>query len=100
MTQSFQLGSDGFIWFMAVVVDRADPLKVGRCKVRIFGYHNFDLKVQSTQDLPWAYPLNPITASQGLADFKEGDWVVGFFFDGKLAQKPIIIGVLPAIAQT
>ena len=32
---------DGFIWFIGVVESRTDdPLKAGRCRVRIYGYHS------------------------------------------------------------
>jgi len=34
------LGHDGFIWWIGVVEDINDPLTLGRCKVRCFGYHN------------------------------------------------------------
>ena len=30
---------DGFNWWIGVVENRQDPEKLGRCKVRIFGYH-------------------------------------------------------------
>ena len=30
---------DGFWWWLGVVEDRLDPLKLGRCRVRILGYH-------------------------------------------------------------
>jgi hypothetical protein len=30
---------------------------------------------------------------------KEGDYVVGFFFDGENAQSPIVMGILPGIPQ-
>ena len=28
-----------FVWWQGVVEDRDDPLKLGRCRVRIVGYH-------------------------------------------------------------
>ena len=33
------MGKDGFIWWQGVVEDRKDPLYLGRCKVRILGWH-------------------------------------------------------------
>lgn len=96
---SYQLGFDGFIWFMGVVESLSDPLNVGRCKVRIFGHHDKDVDSLSTDDLPWAYPLLPVTAATALPNYHEGDWVVGFFLDSRLAQQPIIFGVLPAVQQ-
>ena len=32
--QSYFMGQDGFIWFVGVVEDRADPLTIGRVRVR------------------------------------------------------------------
>ena len=29
-----------FTWWTGVVEDRVDPLKLGRCRVRILGYHS------------------------------------------------------------
>ena len=33
-------GLNGFIWWTGVVEDRKDPLKLGRCRVRIIGWHS------------------------------------------------------------
>lgn len=96
---SFQMGLDGFIWWIGVIENLNDTLRLGRAQVRILGWHNINDSVLPTIDLPWALPLHPITQSTQLPNFKHGDWVVGFFLDGKLAQQPVMIGVLPAIAQ-
>jgi len=40
-TEYFQ-GKDGFIWWNGVVEDRKDPLFLGRCRVRILGWHTAD----------------------------------------------------------
>jgi hypothetical protein len=93
---SHQIGMDGFAWWVGVVEDVTDPLKVGRAKVRIFGWHTEDL---SSDELPWALALAPCTHSTGVSSVKPNDWVVGFFLDGQLGQQPIIFGVLPAIPQ-
>ena len=94
---SFQMGMDGFYWFMGVIESLEDALRVGRTKVRIIGWHDADKAKLATNELPWAYPLLPITASTTQPNYKNGDWVVGFFLDGKLGQQPIIFGVLPAV---
>lgn len=96
---SFQIGHDPFVWFIGVVESVEDPLRVGRAKVRIFGHHDKNRDNLSTDDLPWAYALVPVTHSTLIANYKHGDWVVGFFLDSRLAQIPILIGVLPAITQ-
>jgi hypothetical protein len=96
--QTFQIGLDGFIWFMGVVENVVDPLLVGRLKVRIIGWHD-DADVMSTDDLPWSYPIRPITQANVPSNVKVGDWVIGFFLDGKLGQQPMVFGVLPAVQQ-
>ena len=95
----YQVGADGFVWWMGVVESLQDPLKVGRAKVRIIGAHVEDKSQLSTNDLPWAIPLMPVSGATAVPNYKPGDWVVGFFMDGELRQQPIIMGVLPAIPQ-
>lgn len=97
---SNQLGFDGFIWFIGVVESLGDPMKVGRCKVRIFGWHDKNTDSLSTEELPWAYALVPVTHAGALPNYKVGDWVMGFFLDSRLGQQPVIFGVLPAVVQT
>ena len=85
------LNKDGFVWWQGVVKSRKDPLKIGRCQVRILGYHD-DEKNIPDNDLPWAYPAMPInvrpnSVATGLV---EGVWVLGFFRDGHDAQEPVI----------
>ena len=97
---SHRLGLDGFVWFIGVVENlKDDPLKVGRCKVRIFGWNDKDTDTVPTDDLPWAYSLVPVTQAGMHPNYEEGDWVVGFFLDAHAGQQPIIFGVLPAIVQ-
>ena len=96
---SHQLGFDGFIWFIGVVESLDDPMKAGRCKVRIFGWHDKNTDNLSTDELPWAYPLVPTTHAYLLPNYRYGDWVMGFFLDSRLGQQPIIFGVLPAVPQ-
>ena len=103
-TNYFQ-GKDGFIWWHGVVEDRQDPLYLGRCKVRILGWHTEDKAELPTASLPWAQVLMPITsASQtnvGHAPVGpvEGTWVMGFYRDGELGQEPVIMGTIPGIPE-
>lgn len=98
-------GHSGFYWFMGVVEDRNDPLKMGRCRVRIAAYHTSDKTVLPTADLPWAMPLLPITSAavsgigQSPVGVVEGTWVLGFFLDGEDAQIPIMMGTFPGRAE-
>lgn len=96
---TFELGHDGFVHFIGVIESLDDPLAVGRCKVRIFGVHDKNTDNLSTDDLPWAMPLMPVTQATTLPNYRNGDWVCGFFLDAKLAQSPVILGVFPSVAQ-
>jgi len=97
------MGKNGFVWFVGVVEDRADPKKLGRLRVRCLGYHTEDLLKLPTADLPWAHVMNPITSAtvSGVGQTPlgaiEGSWVVGFFQDGADGQMPVIIGTLPGV---
>jgi hypothetical protein len=89
-------GKNGFIWWIGVVEDRQDPLKLGRCRVRCVGWHAEDKMNLPTNMLPWAIPSYPVNQSQTYAP-KEGDMVFGFFTDGENAQIPVMLGVFPSI---
>tara|TARA_Y100000593_G_scaffold64333_1_gene118770 strand:+ start:586 stop:1854 length:1269 start_codon:yes stop_codon:yes gene_type:complete len=86
------MGLAGYVWWQGVVEDRDDPLKLGRCRVRILGFHTEDKEKIPTDSLPWAYPAMPLTAMPGSipAAMVEGTWVMGFFRDGEDAQEPVI----------
>jgi len=90
-------GLNGFVWWIGVVESRKDPLNIGRCQIRIFGWHTEDKNLIPTADLPWAQPILPVNNSKTFTTPVEGDWVVGFFFDGPLGQAPVYFGVLPGI---
>ena len=102
MSNYFQ-GKDGFVWWNGVVEDRKDPLFLGRCRVRILGWHTADKSELPTDDLPWAFPIMPITsASQTNAGEApvgpvEGTWVMGYYRDGELAQEPVMMGTMHGI---
>jgi hypothetical protein len=94
------MGKEGFVWAVGVVEDRMDPLFLGRCKVRWLGWHTKDKMELKTDDLPWAFPLMPLTsASQtGVGTSPtgpvEGSWIMGFFRDGEAANDPVMLGTL------
>lgn len=91
------IGKDGFNWWIGVVENRNDPLKLGRCQVRIFGYHTENKQLISTADLPWAPCLVSPNSQQSFATPKEGDYVMGFFADGESNQAPTIMGIYTGI---
>jgi len=87
-------------WWTGVVEDRDDPEKLGRCRVRIFGWHTEDTKLLPTNELSWALPMQSVTsaAASGVGStpigIVTGSWVVGFFLDGDEAQQPVIMGTI------
>ena len=89
-------GKNGFVWWIGIVEDRQDPLKMGRCRVRCVGWHAENKMLLPTDMLPWSIPMLPLNNNNPYAP-KEGDMVFGFFADAESAQSPIIIGVFPSI---
>jgi hypothetical protein len=91
-------GKEGFFWWHGVVEDVGDPLMLGRCRVRIFGYHSDDLIELPTEDLPWAYPMQPVTSAalSGIGTSPTGllvgSHVFGFFRDDEEGQDPVVLG--------
>jgi hypothetical protein len=96
MTTDFA-GLNGFVWWTGVVEDRQDPLKLGRCRVRIIGWHDADVNLIPIEALPWAQIIQSPTGPRTFGSIKEGEWVSGFFLDGQNAQEPVIFGVYPGI---
>lgn len=94
-----RIGYDNFVWWIGVVEDREDPLKLGRCRVRIFGSHTENLQLIPTDTLPWAIPLYPVNNSRNWASPNEGEYVFGFFQDGLSCQAPVMMGVFPGVTQ-
>lgn len=91
--------------FTGVVENRNDPLKLGRCQVRIVGLHTDDKTLLPTDDLPWAFPMQPIgsAAMNGIGWTPvgpvHGTWVVIMFHDDEF-QMPIMIGTVGGIPQS
>ena len=90
-------GLQGYNWFTGIIMQRVDPAKLSRVRVRIIGWHDAGTKVE---DLPWAEILLPINASRTLSLPAEGEWVHGFFKDGANGQQPVVVGVYPGIIPT
>lgn len=90
------VGLNGFVWWVGVVEDRKDPIKLGRCRVRIVGWHTENKMKLPTENLPWAQILLPTNNTNTYVP-KEGDTVIGFFVDADAAQQPVIMGVVPGI---
>lgn len=92
-------GLESFIWWIGENENRIDPLGIGRCQVRIFGYHTPDKTILPTTDLPWAHPVYPLNASKTHSTPLVGDWILGFFADGASGQFPIMLGVIPGLKK-
>ena len=77
-----------------------------RYKVRIIGLHDQEEESISSDQLPWAQVMYPVTAGGGQAfarstsALRQGNFVFGFFLDGADQQVPVIMGVLGNNAQT
>ena len=93
MIEETGVGIKNPLWFVGVVENRNDPRKEGRVQVRAFGVHGTNAQIP-TENLPWAlcisgnydpnYPIPPLNS-----------WVFGFFLDGRDAQQPMILGLIP-----
>ena len=75
-------------WFIGLVIDVNDPLKLDRVKVRIQGIHTPDTTLIPNADLPWAQVAIPVTegGSSGLganSSLKPRAQVYGIFLDGR-----------------
>ena len=92
------LGSNFVFWF-GVVENRMDPLEIGRCQVRCYGWHTHDRTQIPIEQLPWAHPIVPY-GQRATAPPPEGTMVFGFFADGKEGMYPIILGTVPGIPQS
>lgn len=94
-----------FIWWIGVVEDRFDPLKLGRYRVRIWGYHSKDPGDLPIASLPWAITMHPSlsAANSGIGHtplgLMQGSWVFGFFLDGEDKQQPCIVGAFGGIPR-
>lgn len=97
MNQDF-LGVNNFSWWFGVVESRTDPLNLGRCKVRCFGWHTEDTTQITLDDLPWATPVVPFGVTN-VHPPKEGTMVFGFFADGQEGRFPILMGTIPGIPE-
>lgn len=91
--------------YVGVIENRDDPLKLGRCQVRVVGLHTDDKNALPTKDLPWAFPMQPVTSAaiNGIGWSPTGPvpgtWVVIMFQD-KDNQMPIMLGSLGGIPQS
>jgi hypothetical protein len=99
------IGRDGFRWWIGQIPpiesmgDQPNGVGWGnRTKVRILGYHPYDVNELPNEELPWAQILLSTTDGSGASNYgtshkiRPGDIVFGFFLDGDNAQIPVISG--------
>lgn len=91
--------------YQGIVEDRNDPLYLGRCRVRVYGVHTDDVSILPTVDLPWAFPMMPVTSASvsGVGSAAVGP-VVGTIvvvtFQDSDQQIPMMMGTLGGIPQS
>lgn len=88
-----------YVWWTGILIDKHDPLMMGRAKVRIKGIHSDNVADVPNEDLPWASALYGVNAGSSMLALKEGDNVMGFFMDGRHSQYPVIVGKLQNIPE-
>ena len=87
------MGIPNPLFFIGAVENNVDRRLEGRVQVRAFGIHGTVDEVP-TEDLPWA------TLIIGSHDVNFvvpplNSWVFGFFLDGRDAQQPMVLGLIP-----
>jgi len=87
------------VWWMGIVENRNDPLNIGRCQVRFFGWNTDNKAMLPTEKLIWAHPAIPL-GSKTIVPPPEGTMVKGFFMDGDAGQHPIMEHIIPGIPDT
>ena len=92
-------------FYYGVVENREDPLKLGRCQVRIVGLHTHDKSILPTIDLPWATPMQPVisAAMNGIGWTPTGPvpgTTVIILFADQEQQQPVMIGTVGGIPQS
>ena len=87
--------------YFGIVEARNDPLRLGRCKVRVAGLHTHDRQILPTEDLPWAMICLPLAGGANATALAptEGTQVAVMFADYPDCQIPVVMGVVPHIPQ-
>jgi hypothetical protein len=101
--QTGKFGIDDVVFFFGQVEDVNDPKRSGRVRVRCIGWHPKGKEATTdgvpTECLPWSHVELPATSSgQNRVGNKhrlqEGDFVRGYFADGRDAQHPVIVATI------
>lgn len=92
------IGIQNPLFFIGVVENNVDERLEGRVQVRAFGIHGTNEQIPS-KDLPWA-TLIIGSHDTNFTPPPLNAWVFGFFLDGRDAQQPMIIGLIPTQMTT
>jgi hypothetical protein len=98
------INEEPFKFFIGIVEDLDDPLMLGRVRVRIINEHDNGSEI-TTEDLPWAIPLLPITSAsytqvgQSPTGLLKKSRVFGFYLDNKNKNIPMIFATMNAIPE-
>lgn len=78
-----EVPEDKFKSYVGKVVDNNDPLKLGRCRIRVYGiFDNIGNCNIPDNDLPWAMPDNTFVGSKvGSFIVPPNDTIVNVYFD-------------------
>jgi len=82
------------LFFIGVVENCIDPRNEGRVQVRAFSVHG-TLEEIPTEHLPWAICMKGDYTPNGQMIPELNDFVFGVFLDGRDAQTPMIMGLIP-----
>jgi len=90
--KEYDIGISDPLFFIGVIENNVDPRLEGRVQVRAFNVHGTNKDI-ATEDLPWAI----VVSGNYLPDFLPpiNSWVFGTFLDGRSAQHPMILGLIP-----
>ena len=80
------------LFFIGIVENNVDPRREGRCQVRAFGVHGTNQDI-TTEDLPWAIVVQGDYNPNNVP--RLNSWIFGVFLDGRDAQQPMILGLIP-----
>ena len=99
------MGKQGFNWFLGIVEDVNDPLRLGRVRVRVLGHYTDNLVEMPTNTLPWSHCLMPTTSASQTQTGQNprlvpGSQVMGFFLDGEHMQNPVVMGSFHGIPES
>lgn len=80
------------LFFIGAIENNVDPRKEGRVQVRAFSVHGTNKQVP-TDALPWAIVVQGDYNPNNIP--KVNSWVFGVFLDGRDAQEPMVLGLIP-----